>query len=209
MSLFFEEDEDDMYDYFPGEFVYGDEMYVEDEYLDEKWWYTNDPDYMISSHGRVWSVKKQKFLKLRKGDKHGHKNISTHGKYPYVHRLVAKAFIPNPNNYPYVRHIYDEPDDNYYRRLAWGTQKDNHEDCVRNGHYHAITPEEREKGLDKARRPVLATNLKTGEQISFRSINGAARELGVQSANIGKVLNGKRSHTCRWFFEYLPKECDY
>ena len=63
--------------------------------------------------------------------------------------------------------------------------------------------------MKKARRPVLATNLKTGEQISFRSINDAARELGVQSANIAKVLNGKRSHTCGWFFEYLPKERDY
>lgn len=204
MGLFFEDDEDDMYDYFPGEFIFGDEMYISDDDLDEKWWYTDDPDYMISNHGRVWSVKNQMFLKPRKGDKHGHKNFSIHGKYPYVHRLVGKAFVPNPNNLPYVRHLNDDPTDNYAVNLAWGTQRDNHEDCVKNGHWHAITPEEREIGLAKMRRPVLATNIKTGEQIPFRSINESARALGVQSANIGKVLTGKRAHTCGWFFEYLP-----
>lgn len=209
MSLFFEEDEDDMYDYFPGEFIFGDEMYVSDEDLDEKWWYTDDLNYMVSNHGRVWSVRSQTFLKPRKGDKHGHQNLSIHGKYPYIHRLVGKAFVPNPDNLPYVRHLNDDPTDNWAVNLAWGTQRDNHEDCVKNGHWHAITSEEREIGLAKTRRPVLATNIKTGEQIEFRSINDAARTLGVQAANAGKVLSGKRTHTCGWFFEYLPIDSRY
>lgn len=212
MSLFFEDDTDDMYDYFPGEYVFGEDMPMSDDDLDEKWWYTDNPDYMISNHGRVWSVKSQKFLKPKKADKHGHVCIAMGGgkkpTYPYIHRMVAKAFIPNPNNYLNVRHLNDIPTDNYASNLAWGTQRHNHEDCVNNGHFHAVTPEEREIGLAKTRKPVLATNIKTGEQIAFRSINDAARTLGVQSANVNKVLTGKRAHTCGWFFEYLPKDGD-
>lgn len=42
-----------------------------------------------------------------------------------VHRLVAQAFIPNPHNYPMVRHLDDVPVHNWVENLAWGTQHDN------------------------------------------------------------------------------------
>lgn len=49
-----------------------------------------------------------------------------------VGRLVAEAFIPNPNNYPLVRHLNDVKDDNRVENLAWGTTTDNSQDAVRN-----------------------------------------------------------------------------
>lgn len=50
-----------------------------------------------------------------------------------VHRLMAEAFIPNPNGLPMVRHLNDIKTDNRLENFAWGTAKDNGEDAVRNG----------------------------------------------------------------------------
>lgn len=48
-----------------------------------------------------------------------------------VHRLVAKAFIPNPNDYPCVCHIDDKPSNNRVDNLFWGTHRMNMEDMAR------------------------------------------------------------------------------
>lgn len=50
-----------------------------------------------------------------------------------IHSLVAHAFIPNPNNYPIVRHWDDDPLNNSLNNLVWGTYSDNEYDKVRNG----------------------------------------------------------------------------
>ena len=50
-----------------------------------------------------------------------------------VHRLVAQAFIPNPEGYPLVRHLDDNPLNNHVSNLAWGTPKMNKADEIRNG----------------------------------------------------------------------------
>ena len=40
-----------------------------------------------------------------------------------VHRLVAQAFIPNPENLPYATHIDTNTENNDYRNLWWGNQR--------------------------------------------------------------------------------------
>lgn len=50
-----------------------------------------------------------------------------------IHRLVAEAFISNPDNLPVVRHLDDNKVNNARGNLAWGTQSDNLQDAVRNG----------------------------------------------------------------------------
>jgi NUMOD4 motif len=52
-----------------------------------------------------------------------------------VHRLVAKAFVPNPKNLPYALHIKNNRENNAATNLKWGTQLDNHKDAVREGTY--------------------------------------------------------------------------
>lgn len=48
-------------------------------------------------------------------------------------RLVAVAFVPNPKNLPIVCHKDDDPVNNYYKNLFWGTQQDNIDDkCNKN-----------------------------------------------------------------------------
>lgn len=208
MSLFFEDDESDIYDYFPGEFVYGDDVYVPDEYMGEKWWYVSEaPGYMVSDRGRVWSEKTQRFLKIRDLDDHGHLGVamSRNGKdiYRYVHRLIGKAFIPNPTDLPIVRHLNDIPYDNVVENLEWGTQKDNMADAKANGRTFRASPEVRKRISLEQSIPIRCVNLETGEEKIFSGQNEAARQLGLQQANIWKVLNKQRAKTCGYYFEYL------
>lgn len=50
----------------------------------------------------------------------------------YVHRLVARAFIPNPGALPQVLHWDDDPANNQVTNLRWGNQSMNELDKVRN-----------------------------------------------------------------------------
>lgn len=199
-----------MYDRIPGDFVHGPDVYLDDAYMDEVWEYIQGiPGYMISDHGRVWSEKSKIFLKPKPLDRSGHLGfaLSVNGRphYVYLHRLMAEAFIPNPENYPIVRHLNDMKDDNDLKNLAWGTQRHNWEDSVQNGTAQPPRKEWREIGLKKMRKPVIATNLTTGKRVRFSSQTEAARKLGLQQANVWKVLTGERSHCGGWTFEYARK----
>lgn len=147
-------------------------------------------------------------VKPHKGDRHGHLNArwtDENGVYheEYIHRLVAKNFIPSGmEDGLNVLHWDDDPTNNRVENLRWGTQKDNYYDSVRNGNAYIITDEDREKSLRKQRKPVIATNLETGEKVRFCSINEAARATGAQQANACKVLSGQRKATVGWFYEY-------
>lgn len=60
------------------------------------------------------------------------------GRVTKVHRLVAEAFIPNPEDKPFVLHWDDNPDNPSVENLRWGDRLDNAQDSVRNGvHPHA------------------------------------------------------------------------
>lgn len=67
----------------------------------------------------------------------GHLSVSLNRgrskKNKQVHRLVAEAFLPNPEGYPIVRHLDDVPDHNHVSNLRWGTYSENSYDAIRNG----------------------------------------------------------------------------
>lgn len=91
-------------------------------------------DYIISSDGHVYSTKNvgrgkyHKEIKQRK-NADGYMDITvgpnTFRTTRKVHRLVAEAFIPNPENLPEVDHIDDVRDHNDVSNLQWISRPDN------------------------------------------------------------------------------------
>ena len=80
----------------------------------------------VSNYGRVRNDKTGKIYKFPTS---GYCSIrvrdnNVQKKY-YVHRLVAEAFIPNPNNYSIVNHKDENPNNNHVDNLEWCTQSYN------------------------------------------------------------------------------------
>lgn len=85
-------------------------------------------DYGITSCGRVWNFKRGKFLKPNK-NKYGYYQVVLYKngiRYPKkLHRLVAEAYVPNPENLETVDHVDENKEHNYVKNLQWMTRGDN------------------------------------------------------------------------------------
>ena len=88
----------------------------------EIWKDTEYEGYQVSNLGNVRSKKK---VLSQTDDKKGYKYAKVSGKRLSVHRLVAKAFIPNPLNKEQVNHINHVKYDNNVSNLEWSTQSEN------------------------------------------------------------------------------------
>lgn len=84
--------------------------------------------YAVTSCGKVYSYKRQKFLKAC-GEKDDYQIVwlckDGEGKSWYVHRLVAMTFLPNPDNLPQVNHKDEHKDHNCLNNLEWCSSKYN------------------------------------------------------------------------------------
>lgn len=92
--------------------------------------------YTIDILGRVYSIKRKRYLKggtLYSGHKTVLLSKDGKGKTHSVHRLVAQAFIPNPKNLPIVHHIDENPQNNAASNLQWCTQKENVHHTIASG----------------------------------------------------------------------------
>lgn len=84
--------------------------------------------YYITSCGKVWSYKSNRFLSTSYNKK-GYKRVQLwengKNKIYLIHRLVAETYIPNPNNLDTVDHIDGNKEHNYISNLQWLDNKDN------------------------------------------------------------------------------------
>lgn len=136
--------------------------------------------YEIDTNGTVFGKKGQPLNPSY--PRHGYLvNFSVLGKSVtrQVHRLVAKQFIPNPNNKPTVNHKDGNPRNNNVDNLEWATYK---EQMVHARDVLGIKP------INML--PIVGMNIKTRETIECESCAAAARIFKKRKCTFDFVVNG-------------------
>ena len=150
--------------------------------------------YLISTHGRLMSfkVKAEGHILSQKNSKGDYFTvILQHGglkRHTRMHRLVAEAFIPNPDNLPEVNHIDGNKQNNHVDNLEWITRKGNANDAIRRNpnmmagmnHYNMqIKP-----------RAIQQYSLDGKLVMEYVNATSASKATGVCSRNILQVASG-------------------
>lgn len=147
--------------------------------------------YFITEDGQVWSEKTKMFLKPR-FDKNGYVRISMKNdegklKTRFIHRLVAEAYIPNPEGLATVNHKDENKQNNCVDNLEWLSQKDN----VRYG-----------TGIvrSKAKRMKTVYCIELDEEMTTEE---AAARFGVNVGSIRKAASGENKTSCGKHWRYV------
>ena len=159
--------------------------------------------YEVSDMGNVRSLKfgKQKIRKPGKNNR-GYLcvNLCKDGevKSMKVHRLVAEAFIPNPNNLDTVNHKDENKLNNAASNLEWMTRADNINYGSRNR--RSAVAHVNHPNLSKS---VQQLNKSTGELIAeFPSMAEARRVTGINRRHISSCCLGNRKSTGGYIWKY-------
>lgn len=161
--------------------------------------------YQVSNMGRVRSLRKN--IILRQSITNGYEKAALYKnkkgyKYFLIHRLVANAFIPNPDNLPQVNHKDENKLNNCVDNLEWCTQEYN----INYG-----TGIARRTQLfntnGKLSKPVLQYTLEGIFIKEWKSTMDVQRNLGFEHANISRCCRGKQSYAYGYIWKY-KKEMD-
>lgn len=183
--------------------------------LQDEWWSPvkeYEGLYEVSVYGRVKSLAKTVMCghKKQQSNKTQEKILSVipAGKDRYltvmlskngvskrvkVHRLVAEAFIPNPENKPFVNHKDFNVSNNTIANLEWCTQSENMMHSSKNGRLNRIG------NVNYPHKKVLC--IETGTV--FNGLHECERSMGISWQNISKVCRGIRKTAGGHSFKYL------
>ena len=148
--------------------------------------------YQVSNLGRVYSIRNNKILKP-KLNRCGYLSVNLKYKGSHVtksiHRLVAEAFIPNPNDFPQVNHKDEDKTNNCVDNLEWCSAK-----------YNINYGTCRERTAQHFRKPVLMFDLNNNFIKEFNSV-----------AEAGSYVNGNYSNIigCCLMYEHYNSAYGY
>ena len=143
--------------------------------------------YGITSCGKVWSYRSLKFLKPSlKNNGYLEVRLCKDGvkKAYLIHRLVAEAYIPNPEGKATVNHKDEIKTHNYINNLEWMTSAENNAYGTR---------------TKRTQKPVYCEEL--GRK--FDSVSLAAKELNIGRSNIGACCRGERKTAGGYHFSFV------
>lgn len=180
--------------------------------------------YAVSNHGVIKSKErfvkvfrhgkyhdrytKEKILKLRI-DKDGYYRINLRkdgkktAKFLLVSRLVAKAFLPNPNNFPVVNHKDENKLNNYVCINEDGSvdyEKSNLEWCTVGYNSNYGTCQERR--VKKLKKPIIQCTLDGEEFCYWFSESDASKETHIQTSSICQCAKGKLPQAGGFIWKY-------
>ncbi len=142
--------------------------------------------YAITSDGKVWSYRKNRYLNLvlcGKGYLQAHLWKNGNRKPCLIHRLVAETFIPNPDNLPQVNHRDEDKTNNCVGNLEWCSAKYNMNYGTRQ---------------DENGTPVLCVETNT----IYKSMGEAERSIGVRESGISQCCRGIYKTAGGFHWEY-------
>lgn len=149
--------------------------------------------YTVNRLGQIWS-KSGRPVKGTKNSKGYYQTTNSEKQKYLIHRIVAMAWLPNPENKPHVNHIDGNKTNNCVDNLEWCTIIENNR--------HAV-----QIGLHSSRQvQVQSYYIPTKTTTIHNSIIGASRESGVNEKTLGSGLKRKHPHpyiTSEYTFQYL------
>lgn len=153
--------------------------------------------YEVSDVGRVRSLVFGKPKIMCQTNGLGYQMVNINKKPIGVHRLVAEAFIPNPENKPFVNHINGDRRDNAVENLEWVTPQENITHSVKTGLSKSNV-------IDKRKR-VAQFDMYGNFIAEYESILDGARAMGAedQRSNLRKACLGKRSHFKGFIWKFI------
>ena len=152
--------------------------------------------FLISSYGRIksnYNYRGKGSILKPKMTSNGYLSIglrkSNVRSWKLVHRLVAEAFIDNPNNYPTINHIDEDKTNNNVNNLEWCSV-----------YYNNMYGSRLDKVKKKLNKKICQYDLNMNLIKKYSSLKEASNKLNISAGNISQCINKNYSQTHGYIF---------